>query len=199
MITADEIKALEDKAVEKGTSKLDLMENAGKQIAEVLKKKDLKGKRILVAAYHGNNGGDGFVAARELAATAEVEVLFIGEEESLKSEAEINLRRLEHEHVVQFITLEFIDFDDYDIIIDALLGTGIEGSLRPRLQSTINAINSTKAYKVSIDVPSGLNPDTGKVDDISVNADLIISLHDLKKGLKDLKEKTVVVDIGIPK
>lgn len=200
MVSTAEMKALEDKADANGISRLTLMENAGRGIVKTLEEKfDLKNKRILIVCYHGNNGGDGFVAARLLAGKAEVEVLFLGEESNLKPEAEENFKKLEDNNLIQFIGLDFVDFNYYDIIIDAIFGTGIQGELKPTLQSAIDAINSSNAFKLSVDVPSGLNPDTGQIFDRAVNADLIVTFHDLKNGLKDLKDKTVVVDIGIPK
>ena len=93
MITTEEIKQLEESC---GIPKIVLMENAGKSIAKILKEKfDLKDKRILIIAYHGNNGGDGFVAARHLCDDAEVDVLFIGDEKKLKNEALINFKKIE--------------------------------------------------------------------------------------------------------
>ena len=201
MITSSDIKALENAAVLKGITNSILMENAGKKVAEVIKEKfpDLSKKRILVVCYHGNNGGDGFVTARYLANTAEVEVLFLGEEERLKPDAKENLKRLEEEVLVQFIGLDFVDFDDYDLIIDAILGNGIIGPLKPILQGTINQINGSKAKKISIDIPSGLNPDTGEVHEAAIAADLVITFHDIKQGLEKIKDKVEIVDIGIPK
>ena len=161
MVSRSEMKALEDEAEAKGTSKFTLMENAGRKIAEVLEEKyELKDKRILVVCYHGNNGGDGFVAARYLAEKAEVEVLFLGDETKFKPEAEDNFKKIEENVLIQFIGLDYVHFDDYDVIIDAMLGTGIEGALKPAILSTIEGINESKAFKISVDVPTGLNPYT---------------------------------------
>ena len=199
MITASEMKELEDKAEEQGISKLTLMENAGIAVAKTLEEKfDLKEKRILVVCYHGNNGGDGLVAANHLAEKAMVEVCFMGDESRLKPEAKENLKRTEDNMRIQFIGIEEVDFDDYDIIIDAILGNGIEGPLKPIIQSTIDAINSTKAFKLSVDIPTGLNPDTGIIHDRCVDADLIVTFHDMKKGLEKFRDKVVIADIGIP-
>ncbi len=199
MITCQEMRDLEDKAEAEGISKLMLMRNAGKKVADILLEKfDLKEKRILVVCHHGNNGGDGFVAADSLSDIALVEVLFTGDESQLKPEALENFRKLEDNKKIQFTNLEFVDFDDYDIIIDAMLGIGIQGSLRPIFQSTIDKINESKAFKASVDIPSGLNPDTGEIHDRAVNSDLIITFHDMKKGLEKLKDKVIIVDIGIP-
>lgn len=194
------MKELEEKAELKGITKLTLMENAGRAVSKALSERfALNGKRVLVVCYHGNNGGDGFAAARYLADIADVEVLFIGDESKLKPEAEINFRKLEEDGRIQFISPEFVDFDDYDITIDAILGTGVVGELKPPIPSIIEGLNASKAIKVSIDIPTGLNPDTGELGENYVNADLIITLHDMKIGLKNFKNKTVVVDIGIPK
>ncbi|MBW2980975.1 NAD(P)H-hydrate epimerase [Candidatus Woesearchaeota archaeon] len=202
MISTKQMKKLEDKSEELGVSKKQLMENAGKGINNILKKKfkDLKKKKILIVCHHGNNGGDGFVAARYLSNKSTVEVLFMGKESKLKDEASANFNRIINNHKIQF-TREFedLDFNSYNIIIDAMLGTGTEGKLKKPISSAVDKINKSKAYKVSVDIPTGLNPDTGKVIDKAVKADLIITFHDLKTGLKKLKNKTVVVDIGIPK
>jgi NAD(P)H-hydrate epimerase len=95
MITTKEMRDLEDNC---GISKLTLMENAGRGIYTVLKEKfsNFKDKKILIVAYHGNNGGDGFVAARYLCNEPGVDILFIGDEDKLKEEAKINYKRIEN-------------------------------------------------------------------------------------------------------
>ncbi|MCH8003789.1 MAG: hypothetical protein IH934_04100 [Nanoarchaeota archaeon] len=95
------------------------------------------------------------------------------------------------------MTLETIDFSDYDIIIDAIFGTGINGEIKDPLATLISNLSKAKAYKVSIDVPSGINPDTGEKANVYFEPDLIITMHDIKKGLENFKDKTIVVDIGI--
>jgi len=197
MITSQEMRQLEDNC---GISRIVLMENAGRGIAKILKEKfDLKNKRILVIAYHGNNGGDGFAAARHLCDDAEVDVLFVGDESKLKNEALANFRKIENNKKIQLLTLEALDFSDYDIILDGIFGTGIEGEIKDPLATLIKNLNKTKAYKVSIDIPSGINPDTGEKANAAFEPDLIITMHELKRGLENFKEKTVVVDIGIKK
>src|SRR3989338_3696086 len=142
MISTEEIKHLEDNC---GIPKIILMENAGKGIARILKEKfDVKNKKILIVAYHGNNGGDGFTAARYLCDDAEVDVLFIGEEEKLKEEAKINYNKIfKNDKIQLLVESEDVDFNDYDIIIDAILGTGIEGKLKEPISSIIDEINSS--------------------------------------------------------
>ena len=177
-----------------------LMENAGKSVYQAIKQRfDLKDKKILVVCYHGNNGGDGFVAARYLCDEAEVDVLFIGDEAKLKKEALINYKKIEHNEKIQFLVDDEVDFNEYDIIVDAILGIGIQGRLNNEISAVIDNMNNSKAFKVSVDIPSGLDPDTGIVVDKCINADLIVTFHDIKKGLENLHEKIVVADIGLPK
>ena len=198
MISTKEMKELEDSC---GISKVTLMGNAGMGIYKIINERftELKGKRILIISHHGNNGGDGFVAARLLSEEAETDLLFIGDEARFKEEARINFKMIENNDRIQIlIDPDQIDFDDYDIIIDAILGTGTQGELKEPIRSIIDLINDSKAYKIAVDIPTGLNPDTGEIIDKAVNADLVITFHDIKNGLEKLKDKTVIVDIGIP-
>lgn len=199
MITAEEMKILENAC---GIPKITLMENAGRGIYTTIKQRfpDLKGKKILIVAYHGNNGGDGFVAARYLCGEAETDILFIGDEEKLKQEAEANFRKIEfNERIQLFSDPDQTDFDGYDIIVDAMLGIGALGELKEPIRSTVDLINDSKAFKIAVDIPTGLNPDTGEIIDRSINADLVITFHDIKQGLAKFKDKVAVVDIGMPK
>lgn len=195
MISTQEMRQLEDNC---GIPKAILMENAGKAVYHILKEKfSLRGKNILIVAYHGNNGGDGFVAARHLADDAEVDVLFVGDEEKLKEEALINFKKIENNEKIQFLSVEAVDFSDYGIIVDAIFGTGIAGEIKDPLATLINNLSKAKAYKVSIDIPSGINPDTGEKGNVYFDPDLLITMHDIKKGLEAYKDKTIVADIGI--
>lgn len=195
MITAADIKALEQDSPIPAS---ELMETAGKKVAETIKEKhDLKNKRVLVACYHGNNGGDGLVAAHHLANEAEVDVLFLGEEERLKKEAATNFKRVENNVSIQFVQAADIDFDDYDIVVDAILGLGAKGKLPPEMETIIKRINNSKPFKVAVDVPTGMDADTGRVEGESINPDMIITFHDLKPGLQQFNDKVKVVDIGL--
>ena len=205
MITIGEMKVLEDRSEQLGVSKLQLMQNAGKGIFETLKEKfpDLKNKRVLIVAYHGNNGGDGFVAANYLADICEVNVLFLGNEAKLRQEGRKNYDLAVNNVKIQLFDIDFyevdmLNFDDYDIIIDAIFGTGINDKIKEPISHVIDKINDSKAFKVAVDIPSGIDPDTGEVLDKAVNADLIITFHDIKKGMERFQDKTVIVDIGIP-
>ena len=197
MITTVEMLDLE---AESGIPMIRLMENAGKAFANALKEKvDVKNKKILIVAYHGNNGGDGFVAARHLCDDAEVNILFVGDESKLKREALANFKKIENNERIQMLALEAVDFSDYDLIVDAIFGTGIRGEIKDPLATLIKNLAKSKGYKVSIDIPSGINPDTGEKANVYFEPDLIITMHDIKKGLENYKDKTVIVDIGIKK
>ena len=197
MISSQGMKILE---TESGIPRAILMENAGRAIYHVIKQRfDLKDKKILMVCYHGNNGGDGFVAARNLCDEAETDILFIGDESRLKKEALANYKKIEHNEKIQFLTDDEVDFDEYDIIVDAILGIGIQGRLNREISAIIDDINNSKAYTVSVDIPTGLDPDSGDVIEKCVSPDLIVTFHDLKNGLEKLQDKTVVVDIGLPK
>ena len=197
MISSQEMRILEAKS---GISRINLMENAGRAVYESIKEKlDLKDKRILVVCYHGNNGGDGFVAARYLSDDAETDLLFIGDENKMRKEALSNFKRIEHNERIQFLVDDEVDFDNYDVIIDSILGIGMHGRLNREISAIIDDLNNSKAYKVSVDIPTGLDPDTGEIVDKCVNADLIVTFHDLKKGLEKFEDKIVVADIGLPK
>ena len=197
MISSQDMRILEAKS---SIPRVNLMENAGKAVYQAIRQRfDLKDKKILVVCYHGNNGGDGFVAARHLCDEAETDILFIGDESKLKKEAMVNFKKIERKEKIQFLVDDEVDFEEYDIIVDAILGIGIKGMLNNDISAIIDDINNSKAYKVSVDIPTGLDPDTGAVIDNFINADLIVTFHDLKKGLEKFQDKTVVADIGLPK
>ncbi len=193
MISIKGMKKLEEHCVLHGITIQSLMESAGKQVASIIGK-TYDPKKVLVVAYHGNNGGDGFVAARYLMKHAVVHVAFLGKREKCEKEARANLKRLP-KSVRVFKKIPILN--SYDVIVDAVFGTGIHGSIRQPIASAIKAMNAAKAKRVSIDVPSGYDPDTGKKANVAIHPDMIIALHDIKKGLVKFRKKTVVVDIGI--
>lgn len=188
-ITPEQMRAVEINSEYLGVSRLTLMENAGKQVFLALKKKfKLRGKAVTVYCGTGNNGGDGFVAARHLAnAGANVSVIITGK--SVKApEAKRNFA------AVSDLVCKTPPKSP-DVIIDAMLGTGISGPPKEPVRSFVRKINRSRAFKLSVDVPTGLDPGTGR--GTAVRADLVVTFHKMKKGL--LKSKTKVAGIGIPK
>lgn len=203
-VSVEDIRRIEENCVGLGISKLQLMENAGKAIADRVRHL-FQGSRIpsnkaVVVCGLGNNGGDGFVVARHLSSEFSVHVVLVGCESALKTdEAQKNWDALKHlDYSVSLHQGPAIfspesplnNLASYDILIDAILGTGLIGVVREPEKSVIQLINRSKIKKLSIDVPSGDHTET------TVNADCVIALHRLKTGTS-VKNATIC-DIGIP-
>lgn len=209
-ITADRMREIEEKAHQMGMLRVFMMENAGSGIVEYIfqKFKKLAKKRIVVIAGTGNNGGDALVAARHLVYhDAKVTIILLGSPTDLKTEeAQINWNILQRMNSIDIILAKEVSkelikmINNAHIIIDGIFGIGIKGKLREPHSTMIDVINRSKAYKVAVDVPSGLDPDTGKVHDKCVKANVTITFHRMKKGLHKNKAcgKIIVEPIGIP-
>ena len=192
-----------------------MMENAGAAAAKRIEEKFSPiwflgdWKKILVFAGLGNNGGDGLVIARHLAGYgANVTVFLLGESANIRSEeCSWNWNLLEKMKSVKLLTggnLEDLNNLEFEIIIDGILGTGISGEIREPHASAIEFINEKVCGArdvVAVDVPSGLNPDTGEVNKRCVNAVMTVTFHRMKIGMpkaKDMCGKIFVEKIGIP-
>lgn len=169
-----------------------LMENAARSILLSIKKKiELKSKNIFVICGKGNNGGDGLAVARLLLFEgANVNVLLLNSSESLSEDAKVNYKTFSallnyypKSKIINYSENKSLTIlKNADIIIDAIFGTGILGELKEPYASIIQYANRVNSYKISIDIPTGLNPDTGFAK-TAFKADLTISLGELKKGL----------------
>ncbi|MFQ6135145.1 MAG: NAD(P)H-hydrate epimerase [Nitrososphaerales archaeon] len=211
-ITPEQMDKIDANSEKLGIPRILLMENAGRAVAEHLKSRlrDLARRKVVVVAGTGNNGGDGFVAARHLAGYgADVTVILLGRD--LKtSEASLNWRGLRNmAKTVKLLTIDDPSFEESleksilgaSIVIDAIFGTGIRGVLREPHSKAIDLINRSKAYILSLDIPSGLDPLTGEVHDRSVIADATVTFHKPKTGLmkrQDIAGEVVVAPIGVP-
>ncbi|QIN79491.1 NAD(P)H-hydrate dehydratase [Rubrobacter marinus] len=163
----------------------------------------LAGRRVLVAAGGGNNGGDGFVIARELY-RAGADVAVFATKDEYGGDAAVNL------DVLRNLAVRLVGRDAFseelagaDLVVDALLGTGFEGEVRGDLSGLIREINDAAAPVVAVDVPSGVNGSTGEVEGPAVRADLTVCAHAAKVGCVvspggDHAGRVEVVDIGIP-
>lgn len=201
-VTVEEMRALEANADYFGVSYGELMENAGRKSAESIIAL-YKRCRVLVVCGTGNNGGDGFVVARFLEnAGYKVMAILMGRVGHVKpGPALINLEIVRGMNipVIEAATPEQIPeeaFKECDLIVDAVLGTGFQGVPREPARTAIRYMNESPAHKVSLDLPSGLDVDTGECSEC-VCPDLVITFHAPKKGLE--RYKVEVVDIGIPK
>jgi len=201
MISPEEVHVLDRNAEFHGVPSKELMENAGKGVSDFIKK-DLKPdqNKILIFCGKGNNGGDGFVAARYLSKKYEVKVFLIGKSKDIHTyTAKKNYQKLKKLSIKIFDTDHLKKTDELiqksDIIIDSMLGIGIEGELRQPYKKIVETINKTNnKIIISIDTPTGLGTN------ISVRPDYTITFHDLKIDMnKENCGKIKIVDIKIPK
>lgn len=207
------MRVVEERSAALGVSRLLLMENAGCAVARaVLESPAHYTKGVLVVAGLGNNGGDGLVAARHLAGVGvDVKVILLGVGEEIKGEeAAVNWRIIRNmkrsivtyeaksrEELLRYRAV----FNESGVIVDAIFGTGIKGEVREPFATAIDLINESKAYKIAVDIPSGLDPTTGEVQSKAVKADLTITFHKAKPGLLKNKEfvgRLIIAPIGIP-
>ncbi len=203
-----------------GLSRLCLMESAGKSLAEEVGKIAVytfsKPVKVVIFTGSGGNGGDGFVAARYLLNRGyDVDIYML--KDNIRSEqSRINLEilenmkpRLSRLNIYNLKNLDDINncevaksSDSEFVIVDGLLGTGIKGELQTNIKRAIEVINESKGIKISVDVPSGMDPLNGEVSDIAVVPDYTISFHKIKTGVRNAEEEVVgglvTADIGIP-
>ncbi|MEM1514573.1 MAG: NAD(P)H-hydrate dehydratase [Candidatus Bathyarchaeia archaeon] len=208
VITTKEMRALDINAEYFGISRLQLMENAGRSIAEeVASRFKQTNTKIAVFCGLGGNGGDGFVAARHLICMGfDVEIILAGRasdisnEEARRNWEALNSLRSSVKKTEIYDSLVIPDVKA-DVIIDALLGIGLKRPPRPPISHLINKINEMNSYRIAVDVPSGINSDTGEALGEAVKAHLTITFHKAKPGLLRAKEyvgELVVKSIGIP-
>ncbi len=208
-ITPEEMRLAERDSWKRGMTVELLMENAGRGIANVIGIDfgPLTGVKIVVVCGSGDNGGDGFVTARYLAqAGARVTVILLVKPAEIKTnEAKDNWIRLSNAERLILDSAEELKkhgsiMNDAAVVVDAIFGTGISGAIREPAATAIRMINGSHAKKVSIDIPSGLDPGTGEAKDPTVMADMTATLHMKKIGLKGngrYSGRIVVIPIGI--
>jgi NAD(P)H-hydrate epimerase len=219
-ITVKKMQELEMMAEEKyGISALILMENAGRSIADAVDQ--IYGKRyrkIILLCGKGNNGGDGFVAARHLHNRGYwVSVVLFGDPDRLTADATVNFTIVKK----MKIPLKIISVNRgqrirqlewkvgpslrrAELVIDALFGTGLREDLEEPFLSLIQFVNDSHKKIVSIDVPSGLDADTGEIRGAAIKADCTVTLGFAKQGLRRNFGREhcggiVVGDISLPR
>jgi hydroxyethylthiazole kinase-like uncharacterized protein yjeF len=213
-ITSAEMAALDENCKFFGLSPLQLMENAGAGVANELKKR-FEGKegrvKVTIIAGKGNNGGDSFAAARHLKKeNFDTKIVLIGSSKDLRTEeARRNWLILKEssydtEEITDSSELKAIEtlLNSSDVIIDAIFGTGVRGKIREPEATAIDLIKDTNAFVVAVDIPSGLDSDTGEAEK-AVRANLTVTFHKAKKGLLERDAlnyvgELLVADIGIP-
>ncbi|MCL7383115.1 MAG: NAD(P)H-hydrate epimerase [Thaumarchaeota archaeon] len=213
-ITSREMMTIDENSEWLGVPRILLMENAGAAVARAVLSwiGTLRGVEVVVFCGPGNNGGDGMAAARHMASMgAKTTVVLLSPIEKVRtSEAKLNLEaiRAMRESIKLFVVEDVSMLQEIkpliekaEAVVDAIFGTGIKGSIKEPYRTAIQTINSSKAFKLSVDIPSGINPDTGEVEDIAVRADVTVTFHRVKKGITASTEycgEIIVAPIGIP-
>jgi len=191
-LTSDEMAKVDRLAMGKyGVDILQMMENAGRAIARFVA--ELKPKKVVILYGKGNNGANGLAVARFLAIYGiNIEIVPATKEEGKMIKHQMRTLKLQ-----QIFPRKNFVVHKGDIIIDALLGYNIEGNPKNKYAELINAANDSDARIVSIDLPSGMNPDTGEMYNPSIKSDYILTLALPKTGLRGMKN-LYLVDLGIP-
>ncbi len=213
-ITSEQMYRIEDNGHSIfGMKKVLMMENAGHGLADFVvseKGPNFAGKKIISFCGTGNNGGDAMVASRHLSSQSGVEVtiVLVGDAKNMKTEETLvnwsivhkmkSIRILTGPNIVELAKNKV---SESDIIIDGIFGTGIKGEIREPFSSVIEIINASNTYVVSVDIPSGLDPNNGTFHEKCIKADATVTFHRIKKGLTMNKEyvgKLHLEKIGIP-
>jgi NAD(P)H-hydrate epimerase len=206
-LTVKEMVAIEMNASYLGVSTKLMMENAGRAIANEIMKRFPEGGKIVAVSGLTGNGGDAFTAARHLACMGyHVESMVLGETKYIKQENTLS-NYLIISNMVDSIKITVIKDSTLipdikaDVIIDGLIGTSLKGPLRPPFLQMVRKINRLKAFKVSVDVPTGLEADSGIVYSEAVKADLTLTFHKPKLCYKynpNATKELIRTSIGIP-
>jgi NAD(P)H-hydrate epimerase len=212
-MSRDQVRALDRRAIQVyGVPGPVLMENAGRGAAELMHSLGINGK-VVICCGKGNNGGDGFVIARHLDnQRVPVKILLFAHPQELSGDAVTAYR------IVAMSELPLTVFDrppldadalsrelaDADWIVDALCGTGLQGPMRPPLDQAAVAMNASRARVLAVDLPSGLDCDTGQPLGPTVRAHHTATFVALKKGFANPAAapwlgQVHVVDIGAPR
>lgn len=213
VVTAAQMQTLDRRTIQEAkVPSITLMERAGTGAMTHLIEAcgSPKGKKVVILCGKGNNGGDGLVIARLMAKKgAKLKVVVVAPLKELSPDAKIMYRRLSKVIKPSLIAVNPSEeslhalTQDADILVDALLGTGITSLVRPPYSFAIDAMNASQAFTVAIDIPSGLDSNTGAILGVAVQADLTVTFGCPKLGLYldsaiDKVGNIQVIDIGIP-
>ena len=199
ILSIKDIKKLEIQEFKKRGNSFSLMKNAGTAVAKVILKL-IKKQPIIVVCGPGNNGGDGFILAEYLRKKGYEVDVFCLQKKYYKGDALKALNQLQ----IKSKSILDLKIKKKSVIIDCLFGTGISREVSGFLRKVIFKINKSKQKTISIDIPSGVHGDTGKVFGCAIKANETLALHAKKIGHtlypgKTYCGKIIVVDIGISK
>jgi len=211
-VTADQMREIDRRAIhEIGIPGVALMENAGRRVfEEATKMVGASDGVVIVLSGKGNNGGDGFVVARHLINNEyDVKVYLVGKAEDVSGDAGINLEVLQQMGITVHELHDENDVQALDpglesaaLVVDALLGTGLKGQVKGMYAALVRALDGLRV--LSVDIPSGLDADTGHPLGVAVHADKTVTFQYPKRGFKtrsaqEFLGELVVADIGIPR
>ena len=195
LMTKDQVRAVDSWAIKTlGVPGVVLMENAGRSCAELIKDKlkDIAEPKVCIFCGTGNNGGDGYVIARHLSNSGfEVVVVICGNRHKVKGDAKINLDILERlGRPIEQLNLIFGDVPaqvkafaaDADMLVDGLFGTGLGGQLSDEYKQLIETINACNCPILAVDIPSGLDCDSGQPLATAIRASYTVTFVAVKKG-----------------
>jgi NAD(P)H-hydrate epimerase len=208
-LTRDQARALDRRAMEEfGVPGVILMENAGRGCAELLLSLGVTGP-VVVCCGKGNNGGDGFVIARHLDnAGVPVRVLLFADPAGVTGDAAVNYGIVERSGVSLAVNPEKAALTQQlaaaEWVVDALFGSGLQGPLRPPFDGVVEAINASGARMLAVDIPSGLDADTGRPLGPTVRAHHTATIAAPKKGFFTPEAapwlgEVHVIDMGAPR
>lgn len=202
--TSEQMRTYEQNASRMGVSREHLMEHAGSRAAELIHAKLKPTSRVAVFCGRGNKGGDGLVCARELSLKGHRVFAYLvgGGPQTQEAYAAFEKVR-QSKTILQWVTAAGqVAEREFDCVVDALLGTGTKNEpLHEPIRGVVMLINQLPGLKVSLDIPTGVHPDTGEVLGASIVPNLTLTFHDKKTGLEKTRApvgEVVVVDIGIP-
>ena len=210
MVSSSRMAAVDANAAALGVPRKQLMESSGNAVARAVRSVTDPGDEVAFVCGRGNNGGDGFVAARFLSDRA-VTVHLLGRPESIGTQiARENWEALRAAEIPAVAVADAADLDlgSPDVVVDAMLGTGVSGALREPERtaaervSELGTADTAGTTVIAVDVPSGVDADTGErtggPESPAVAADRVVTFHDTKPGLDRLDAAVTVADIGIP-
>jgi NAD(P)H-hydrate epimerase len=214
VLTSQQMKEIDRKAIEEiGIPGPVLMENAGLEIVRVIRARfpEIQKEKVIIVAGKGNNGGDGFVVARHLSNRGgRPKVLLLAAKKDVRGDAALNLGIADK---IGVDIVEILSAEDWrknkkelsaaTLIVDAIFGTGLMNPAEGFYATAIEDINKAKAYKVAVDIPSGLSSDTFQIIGPAVKADLTVTLGAPKIShvfppAEDWVGELVIADISLP-
>ncbi|MEA1965342.1 MAG: NAD(P)H-hydrate dehydratase [Candidatus Aerophobetes bacterium] len=214
LVTAEKMRKIDEETINSiGIPGILLMENAGRAVVETIKEEysPLEEKSVCIFSGSGNNGGDGIVVARHLfAGGIKVRLFLLGRKEKIKGETAINLKiafnlGVQIKEVTSSEGMKSLkeELKLADIVVDALLGTGAKGAPRGIMKEIVSLINRFSRNIVAVDIPTGVDADTGEVEGEAIKANCTVTFAYPKQGLylypgMDYAGKIKVADIGIP-